>query len=305
MKAKLELPKVSFATTCMGRSMHVQETLIKNIQDNRGYPRLEVVLLDYNSGDGLEQWVRDHCRQWIEEKILFFYRTTEPKFFHRSHAKNVAHLLASGDVVVNVDADNWVGRGFAQHLGRLFAEHPVGMCRCGRSGDGGAGGRIAVSRAEFIGLGGYEEQMLGWGYEDGDLSLRGRRSGLPYRTLDPSFCRCIDHTDELREKHETPPGQPTLTKALACSRNSGLFERRRDSADTIANAGRIWGKAFVQRNFRHMVKVGERAASPADLLAPPPEAVQPPKKAVKGVGVFRISRSSTRQVNAPEAKAGN
>lgn len=42
---------ISFCTVCMNRTLHLKETLIKNIRDNSAYPNLEYVLLNYGSKD--------------------------------------------------------------------------------------------------------------------------------------------------------------------------------------------------------------------------------------------------------------
>ncbi|KKL80749.1 hypothetical protein LCGC14_2001600, partial [marine sediment metagenome] len=49
--------KISFCTTCMGRLYNLKETLPKNIEANGEYPNVEFVILDYNSSDGLGDWV--------------------------------------------------------------------------------------------------------------------------------------------------------------------------------------------------------------------------------------------------------
>ena len=51
--------KISFATVCMNRLHHIRQTLPKNIADNSDYENVEFILLDYNSSDGLEEWVKE------------------------------------------------------------------------------------------------------------------------------------------------------------------------------------------------------------------------------------------------------
>ena len=49
--------KISFCTTCKERLRHLKQTLPKNIKDNSNYPFIEFVILDYNSQDGLGDWM--------------------------------------------------------------------------------------------------------------------------------------------------------------------------------------------------------------------------------------------------------
>ena len=46
-----EQHKISICTTCMDRGFDLKKTLPKNIEDNKSYPHLEFVILDYNGKD--------------------------------------------------------------------------------------------------------------------------------------------------------------------------------------------------------------------------------------------------------------
>lgn len=58
----------------MDRLFHLKKTLLKNIKNNITYPHLEFVLLDYNSQDGLEEWVVENCKEYLENGILKYHR---------------------------------------------------------------------------------------------------------------------------------------------------------------------------------------------------------------------------------------
>src|SRR6187402_102950 len=98
--------RISFCTVCMNRIEHLKQTLPKNIEDNIAYGNLEFLLLDYNSKDGLEEWVESEMKEYIDKGILHYYKTTEPEYFHRSHSRNMIIKKATGDIVCNIDADN-------------------------------------------------------------------------------------------------------------------------------------------------------------------------------------------------------
>ena len=82
--------KISFCTTCMGRLERLKETLPKNIEDNKNYPNLEFVIIDYNSNDGLWDWMKNNMIKHIESGKISYYRTEEPKYFDMSHSRNIA-----------------------------------------------------------------------------------------------------------------------------------------------------------------------------------------------------------------------
>jgi hypothetical protein len=60
-------------------------------------------------------------------------------------------------------------------------------------------GRIAMSKDNFMKLGGYDEHMKGWGREDGNLIMRALAMGLvPQPFYDASFMGVIAHSTEER-----------------------------------------------------------------------------------------------------------
>ena len=63
------MKQISFCITCMNRLKHLQETLEKNILDNFLVDEVEFVVLDYNSQDGLEEWIAQSMMKYIEMGI--------------------------------------------------------------------------------------------------------------------------------------------------------------------------------------------------------------------------------------------
>ena len=197
---------ISLCTVCMNRLHHLKYTLPRNIQDNMHYPRVEFVLLDYNSQDGLADWVKDNLMPYIEQGKLAYYRTTEPDHFDRSHSKNVAHRIASGDILCNLDADNYTGKGFADYVCRKFSENPHTYLVPDQKlldGDWGAFGRICLKKADFNALRGYDESFTGWGLEDTDFLYRLKGLGLEEAYIeDPRFLQQMEHGVEDRVQNE-------------------------------------------------------------------------------------------------------
>src|SRR5690349_9158200 len=98
---------ISFCIVCMNRLHQLEETLLQNIKDNEGYDNLEFVVLNYNSQDGMDEWVREHLSDYISIGKVNYYKTSEPTIFSHSHSKNLMFKLAKGDIVCNVNADNY------------------------------------------------------------------------------------------------------------------------------------------------------------------------------------------------------
>lgn len=197
-------PRIVFCITCKGRAQHIRQTLPRNLADNRDYPNCQFVLLNYSSSDGLMEYVRDHHREAIEDNILkvYTYRTDGP--FRMAHAKNMAHRLGiaeGADILVNLDADNYTGLGFARHVAWQFREPNIFMA-IGKITPGitprGLSGRIAVTKEAFIRAGGYDERFNEWSPDDKDFNQRLRRMGYEWREIDARYMDCVRHNDKMR-----------------------------------------------------------------------------------------------------------
>jgi len=207
--------KLSMCTTCMGRTHHLKQTLPKNLADSVDWAhpnRVEFVVLDYSSPDDLADWITTDpwLRPYLDAGILKFARSYGQAYFRHSHAKNMAHALATGDFVCNVDADNFVGRGFTDYLAAIFSRRPNAIVASNRfdirlNADTykGCMGRVALSKQNFTMLGGYDEsdRFRGWAGEDTDLVIRAVRKFLrPVFIRDRRFLQAVQHSDLDRIK---------------------------------------------------------------------------------------------------------
>ncbi len=240
--------KVVFCTTCKGRTGHLERTFPQNLQDN---PGMKFVVLDYNSQDHLCDWLRQKHTGAIEigKLAVYSYRGEHP--FRMAHAKNMAHrcgLLEGADILVNLDADNFTGPGFAEHVREgfeYFKEHHEDVYLWARMIKDGAGrlpkgiaGRIAVSKHAFLNSGGYNEKYDTWGPDDKDFTARLDRLGYVGREIHPEYLKAIMHSDKMRFREyrhaETSVGEDEFQIA--------------GETTTIANWGAA-GCGQVYRNF--------------------------------------------------------
>ncbi len=194
--------RVSFSTVCMNRLHHLKATLKRNILDNKVYENLEFILLDYNSIDGLEVFVKDNFAEEIEKKRLVYYKTTTPINFNRSHSRNLAFKLASGDIICNLDADNFTGNGFAKYINKAFKQNYNIFMSADFPYD--AVGRICFSKEALDKTGGYDERMTNYGSEDVDFKNRLERLKLTNVKISSSgFLKVITHPNEERIANES------------------------------------------------------------------------------------------------------
>lgn len=194
---------VSLCTVCRNRAPHYKQTILKNIMDNEGNGNVEFLLLDYNSDDDLEEWVKINLHDHIQSGLVSYYKTFEPQYFHRSHSRNMAFRLAKGDLVCNVDADNFTGQGFAAYLMNEFStDNNIFLCAGGEN-DGipypDMGGRICISMDDFKAIGGYDEDMCNYGFEDFDLISRLEMNQLKKKLIgDECYLTAIKHEIKSR-----------------------------------------------------------------------------------------------------------
>lgn len=237
--------KISICTTCMNRAEDVAQTFLQNIKDNIDFsPNVEFVLLDYNSQDNLEKWAQKNLKKFISKGIVNYFKTSEPPFYSMTHSRNVAFKLATGDVVNNVDADHFINKGFCTKinlLANLFDSKVVFVKSRQKNR-----GRLSFLRNEFISLGGYDEGIEGYGFDDKDLLYRAVKSGFRVVRYGGEFFRHtanhIRHpTDNYKEKDKD--------WKFSQRRNTILSILNILSGKLIANDGREWGKARLIQNF--------------------------------------------------------
>ena len=241
--------KIAFVTTCKNRTQHLSETLPANIDGN---PNSKFIVLDYNSQDGLRDYIRTAHGRALNAGQLTLYSHTDAPVFRMGHAKNMAArlgMLEGADVLVTLDADNFTGAGFedfiADHLSGpqtflcpdfpRIKSLPHGPLRPAR----GYAGRLAIRAQDFLKMGGYDETFETWRGEDIDLIARMNRVGFAMKTIDNRYLNAIAHNSEVRFA-EYPHAKQYETQ--------GEWANITNRAETIVNYGKI-GCGTVFRNL--------------------------------------------------------
>ena len=193
---------ISYCIVCMNRAEHLKLTLPQNIKDNL-HNNVEFVLLNYNSSDDLETWCQSEMPEYIESGILKYFKTTDPAYFHRGHSRNMAFRLASGKIICNLDADNFLGKGFTEYVLAVFNEKEKIFIRGGGANNVATYGRILFPSETLPKLTGYDEFMEGYGAEDDDFTYRLETAGYsPVYFRQMEFSNVLDHSNTSRVKEE-------------------------------------------------------------------------------------------------------
>lgn len=192
----------------MGRLEHLKETLPQNIKDNESSPDCQFVVLNYGGDPKTEDWVLSNFQSEIESGKVKYVSHPDAEHFYFSHAKNMAHRIADGGILCNLDADQYTGKDFARWLEKQFAatdqnkrpifvrHSPVEIASNKSHSD--SLGKIAMRREDFNRLRGYNERFTGWGGEDRDLMARMIKNRMKHISIPLSFAHSIPHSNELR-----------------------------------------------------------------------------------------------------------
>lgn len=214
--------RISYCTGCMGRLHHLRTTYLSAITDNIHYEDVEFVLVNWNSQDGMHDWVIHNLSEFISNGIVKYVKTDIPTRWNMARVKNVAHRLATGDIVCNLDADDVIatpessdGKCMSDFINEQFNIHDNEVIIHGGDGDHDAPcGRIALLRDHFLSIGGYEERInekYGWGTEDRDLIWRAvTKHHLKQVRFPLVFGRGIDHDHRLRVENCFDPNDEEL-----------------------------------------------------------------------------------------------
>lgn len=222
--------KISFCTACMDRLFHLRETYQQNI--SRASGDVEFVLLDYNGSDDLESWIKGF-------PSVKFIRTSEPRYWGASRAKNIAHRAATGDILCNLDCDVLMPEGFADYLRETLSggNAIVAAEERDREGNYGTSGLVALLREHFFSVNGYDESMnLGWSLEPSNIHFRAKMKNSLV-TMRPEGVTCIPHDDEIRTA-KCQLKDINFTMGVS----SRISDFMSESQEYVANAGRKWGE---------------------------------------------------------------
>ena len=193
-----------YFTVVMNRLHHLKQTLPRNLADNN-LATTRFLVLDYNSTDGLQEYILEHFHDELQSGKLEYHRYEHAKYFSHSHSRNLAVKLTDAVYICNIDADNFTGQNFDHYLQLKFSHHPRAVVSALSNPQQvyGAFGRMAARREDFIAVGGYDEDFLGYGFEDYDLVSRLQSYGLEKVLIDsPVYLNTVYHDNNDRVARE-------------------------------------------------------------------------------------------------------
>ena len=187
--------RISLTTGCLNRT----DYLVRALDSWLAAPEIdEVVVVDWGNRVPL----REALRRFDDPRIVIA-RVDGQRGWKHSKCHNLEMRLSAGDLILRIDSDCLLGPGF-------FAAHPVkpGMFYAGNwrlapgMNEKGLSGTVYLRRSDMLGVGGYNERLLHYGYEDDDFYERLAMAGLSRADLNLGTLSHLHHPDRCRYENE-------------------------------------------------------------------------------------------------------
>jgi hypothetical protein len=239
------MKKVSYCTVCYGRLWQLAFTLKDNLENLKNDE--ELVLVDYNSPDDTMIFVLGtiYFKKYIEENKLKFIKVLDVKEYNCPKSKNIAHRLASGNVLVNLDADNFL-LGMRDKIDNTFNQNEDSLLHMYSEPRGGSFGRIALTKNNFYKLGGYNEELLAHSHQDTDLIDRAKSIHLKY-ILNPLDSYPVANNLYAKNRYLKEDWFEMKEKNTRISQNNII------NGKFIANQDKGWGTCRIIENYNNTI----------------------------------------------------
>lgn len=199
-------PRLSFCTCIFNRASQLKATWDQNYEQIQAYPDTEWCIFDCGSWDGIYEFIRAKLPT-ISHRVRYCH-ANQKMVWHTSVAKNGAHFMSSGRILMNLDADNFLVKNtrdmILSYIPRKFDVFHLCYDELYHRG---TYGRVAISREAFYKVRGYDEAIPPVGTQDVDLMERAKGFGYRKGCTRTEGGDAIQHGDEMRIAH-LPDNRP-------------------------------------------------------------------------------------------------
>lgn len=150
--------KVSYCSTCKGRLWQLKLTLNENLKALKSIDA-EWIILDYNCPDNVSEVLKSLplAQEALNNGKLKIYKLNTEACWLIPLAKNLVHSIATGDILFNLDIDNYIGSSYSD----LITLTPGQFLWSGTTNvNDGCSGRLGVYREDFYDVGGYNQDLI-------------------------------------------------------------------------------------------------------------------------------------------------
>ncbi|MFN6353443.1 MAG: glycosyltransferase family 2 protein [Cyanobacteriota bacterium] len=233
---------LSIVTVCMNRREHLLATAPKVA----AWPHHgEHLIVDWSSAVPLR---REELP--ADPRIRLLRVEGEPRW-NLCRAYNFAVAQARGEWLLKLDADAWPTEAFAPDQPGLRLEGDGSgergpLCAFG-SGPEGRKGQFLIERGLFEAVGGFNELLVGYGFDDKDLLARLlQHSGEMAAKLPQEWIGVIAHSDAERAEQGASRGGLAVSQGLAAMRATRLANR-------LLAAHHPWGRLTPRSRYEEEV----------------------------------------------------
>ena len=224
---------ISICIPCHNRTYDLKKVMPSLIAAANASPPVEIVILDYNSPDDLQEYIK--VKTPLEEgNRLICVKYGGVDYYRMAHARNLSVLASAGEYVVISSADIILSENYFEVVREMLSEgdyvwlgHNLRFI-----------GVLVCKREEFINAGGFDERFEFYGKEDKDLVLRLERRGGKTARLPAGLLRLIPTSKEDKLKNYRLPLSRREVKKLS----TPIYEENIRNGVLVANVGKEWGK---------------------------------------------------------------
>ena len=168
---------LSLCTVVSNRLWQLKQTLAHNIKYTK-VDEVEICIAAYNDATVLPYLQEHYAEALADGRIVCVefndtYVPIDGSSFACGHAKVYSHQIAKGNILFNLDADNFMDDQTLDRLVNLRESNIVGINPLLMKGDGRAG-RIGIHRKVYDAIGGYRDKGRN---DDSDLIRRAKGIG--------------------------------------------------------------------------------------------------------------------------------
>ena len=207
---------ISIVTVCMNRREH----LLVSAPRVAAWPfHTEHLIVDWSSSEPIRR------EELPDDPRIRLLRVDGERFWNLCRAYNFALRQAKGSFLFKLDADCW-----PEALSESDALASAGYGCLFGSGEHGRLGQFLIDRDLFWRVGGFNEHLWGYGFDDKDLKARLQsHAAAEIRLLPPQALGVIEHSIVFRASRAhrlvRPPGALEQDHSLALKRTTSLANR--------------------------------------------------------------------------------
>ena len=204
---------LSVVTVCMNRHSHL---LVSAAAVARWPHHQEHLILDWSSDQPLK---REDLPQDPRIRVV---RVDGERQWHLCRAYNLAIQLAVGERLLKLDADCWPEAMPSPDSLAVPSEGPLAaFC----SGPDGRAGQWLLDRCLVDQVGGFNEVLVGYGFDDKDFRARIEAQGVVVQLLPARALGVISHSAHLRVSTGGPETPLTRVSAHSLKRATAIANR--------------------------------------------------------------------------------